>query len=143
MNATDRSFWHVGCDVRVDRINKRLTYMETHQEIIMKTSQWKQFAIVLFAVPLAFTAFRTTATPVAAGSFDDAAAIYKAKCAACHGVAAAKWFDPAGSDEAHVEAILKGKKGEKPPYMPEFSSKGISEAVAKDLVAHMRSIRQP
>lgn len=78
---------------------------------------------------------------VGASTADDPAAIYKAKCAACHGPTAAKWFDTAKTDEHHVEVILKGKKGEKPPHMPEFESKGINEEGAKALVAHMRSIR--
>jgi mono/diheme cytochrome c family protein len=110
---------------------------------MMNTKRFKLFVIILFAVPLLFAAFRSEPVKVAASAPDDAAAVYKAKCAACHGPAAAKWFDTNLSDEELVQAILKGKKGEKPPYMPEFASKGITEETAKALVAHMRSLRTP
>lgn len=72
---------------------------------------------------------------------DDAAATYKTKCSACHGADASKKFDVTKADEHHVNAILKGQKGEKPPFMPEYGSKGITEEAAKALVAHMRSLR--
>lgn len=101
----------------------------------------KLISVAILTVPLVlvavFSAPPTGATPVA----DDAAAIYKAKCAMCHGPAAAKNFDTALSDEELVTAILKGKKGEKPPYMPEYESKGINEETAKALVAHMKALR--
>lgn len=74
---------------------------------------------------------------------DDAATIYKAKCAMCHTPKATKHFDLEKSDEHHVNAILKGMKGEKPPYMPEYETKGIDEAKAKALVAYMRQLREP
>jgi hypothetical protein len=41
-----------------------------------------------------------------------------------------------------VEAVLKGKKGEKPPNMPAYQEKGITEDQAKALVAHMKSLKQ-
>lgn len=107
----------------------------------MNTNRTKLLIIALFAFPLLLAAFRSTPVRVAASAPDDPAAFYKAKCAACHGPAAAKWFDPAKADESHVQAILKGQKGEKPPYMPEFGSKGVTEETAKGLVAHMRSLK--
>jgi mono/diheme cytochrome c family protein len=109
----------------------------------MNTSRVKILVIILFALPLLFAGFRAAPVQVAAGAPDDPAATYKAKCAACHGAAAAKWFDPAKPEADQVQAILKGKKGEKPPYMPEFESKGITEDAAKALVAHMKSLRTP
>jgi mono/diheme cytochrome c family protein len=79
-------------------------------------------------------------TPVNA---NDAAATYKTKCAMCHGQKAEKKFDLEMSDEDMVQAILKGKKAEKPPRMPEYESKGIDEEQAKALVAFMRELRKP
>jgi cytochrome c1 len=38
---------------------------------------------------------------------------------------------------------LKGKKGEKPPYMPGFEAKGMTEDQAKALAAYMRTLRTP
>lgn len=74
---------------------------------------------------------------------DEAATTYKAKCAMCHSPKAEKLFDPAKTDEVHVEAILKGKKGEKPPFMPGFEAKGMTAEQAAALVAHMRALRTP
>ena len=68
----------------------------------------------------------------------DAAATYKAKCVACHGAAAEKTL----SDAELVTAVLKGKKGEKPPFMPAYEDKGINEEHAKALVAYMKSLKQ-
>ena len=72
----------------------------------------------------------------------DPAATYKAKCLACHGAAAEKKFNTTVSDADLMQAILKGKKGEKPPYMPAYEDKGINEEQAKALVAHMKSLKQ-
>src|SRR5690349_14660747 len=88
------------------------------------------FIIFAFAI-IAVFAFRSTPTRVLASSAEDPAAIYKAKCAACHGQKVEKFYDPAKPEEEQVEAILKGKKGEKPPYMPSFEAKGITADDAK------------
>ena len=72
----------------------------------------------------------------------DAAATYKAKCVACHGAAAEKKFDATIADADLVQVILKGKKGEKPPFMPAYEEKGINEEQAKALVAHMKSLKK-
>jgi len=40
-----------------------------------------------------------------------------------------------------VQAILKGKKGEKPPNMPAFEEKGITADQAKELVALMKQLK--
>jgi mono/diheme cytochrome c family protein len=72
----------------------------------------------------------------------DAAATYKSKCAGCHGAKAEKKFDPSKSDDDLVQVILKGKKAEKPPNMPEYETKGITADQSQQLVAHMRAARQ-
>ena len=72
----------------------------------------------------------------------DAAATYKAKCVACHGAAAEKKFDTTIADADLVQIVLKGKKPEKPPNMPAYGEKGITEDQAKALVAHMKSLKQ-
>ena len=71
----------------------------------------------------------------------DAAANYK-QCVACHGAKADKKFDPAKSDDEHVQVILKGKKMEKPPHMPGYEAKGINAEQAKLLLDYMKSLRQ-
>ena len=72
----------------------------------------------------------------------DAAATYKAKCVVCHGAAAEKKFDATVADADLVQIVLKGKKGEKPPFMPGYEEKGINEEQAKALVAHMKSLKK-
>ncbi|HEX7334606.1 MAG TPA: cytochrome c [Pyrinomonadaceae bacterium] len=72
----------------------------------------------------------------------DVAATYKSKCVACHGAAAEKKFDATLADADLVQIVLKGKKGEKPPFMPSYEEKGINEEQAKALVAHMKSLKK-
>lgn len=72
----------------------------------------------------------------------DAAGTFKAKCQVCHGPAAEKKFDATVADDDLVKIVLAGKKGEKPPFMPAYAEKGITEDQAKALVAHMKSLRK-
>lgn len=71
----------------------------------------------------------------------DPAAYYKAKCVACHGPKAEKRFDPALTDEQYIDAILKGKKPEKPPNMPAYGEKGVTAEQAKGLLEYMKQLR--
>ena len=108
----------------------------------MKTNRTKLFAIIFFAIPLLLlTIFKTTPVQVAASAAEDPAVTYKTKCAACHTPTAAKFYDAAKSDEHHVQAILKGQKADKPPFMPGYEAKGMTEEEAKALAAHMRSMK--
>lgn len=101
----------------------------------------KTLKITTVAAMLA--AFFVTVAMVSAASLtvDDAAATYTAKCVVCHGPKAAKKFDAAKADADHVQVVLKGKKMEKPPHMPGYEEKGVTEDQAKALVAYMRSIQ--
>lgn len=108
----------------------------------MKTNRTKLLAILFFALPVLFvTLFNAAPARVAARSVDDPAATYKAKCAACHTPTASKFYDPAKTDDEHVQIILKGKKGEKPPFMPAFEAKGLTEEDAKGLAAYMKTLK--
>jgi mono/diheme cytochrome c family protein len=82
-------------------------------------------------------------TPARVGAFitEDAAVTYKTKCAACHTPKADKFFDPAKTDDEHVQIIMKGKKGEKPPFMPGYEAKGMTEVEAKAMVEHMKTLK--
>ena len=71
----------------------------------------------------------------------DPAAFYKAKCVACHGPKAEKKFDASLTDEQHLDAILKGKKPEKPPNMPAYGEKGVTPEQAKALLDYMKQLR--
>lgn len=106
----------------------------------MKTLKMTLVTVVAILVA-GFALISAAAGPTHADDFDPAAT-YKAKCVACHGAAADKKFNVALSDAEHVQVILKGKKGEKPPFMPAYEEKGINEEQAKALVAHMRSLKQ-
>lgn len=71
----------------------------------------------------------------------DPAAYYKAKCVICHGPKAEKRFDTALTEEQHLDAILKGKKPEKPPNMPAYGEKGVTPEQAKALLEYMKQLR--
>ena len=88
--------------------------------------------------------FVLTSTAAGTGKADDfdAAGTFKAKCVACHGAAAEKKFDATLADADLVQIVLKGKKAEKPPNMPGYEEKGITEDQAKALVAYMKSIKK-
>jgi mono/diheme cytochrome c family protein len=107
----------------------------------MTTNKFKLIAIIFFAIPLLMMSTFKAPVSGAAVLTDDPAATFKAKCAACHTPSASKFYDPAKTDEEHVQAILKGKKGEKPPYMPGFEVKGMTEDEAKGLAGYMKSLR--
>jgi len=95
------------------------------------------FAGVMLAATFTIVSVRARAS---ADAFD-AAGTYRAKCFACHGAKAEKKFDATLSDDALVQAVLKGKKPEKPPNMPAFEEKGITADQAKALVDYMKSIK--
>lgn len=96
-------------------------------------------------VPIMAFAFFSRTTPASAGSPlpEDPAVTYKAKCAMCHSPKAEKFYDPAVPADQQVEAILKGKKPEKPPNMPAFEPKGMTADDAKALVGYMQGLRKP
>ena len=71
----------------------------------------------------------------------DPAAYFKAKCVMCHGQKAEKKFDATLTDEQYIDAILKGKKPEKPPNMPAYGEKGVTADQAKALLDHMKQLR--
>ena len=71
----------------------------------------------------------------------DPAAFYKARCVACHGQKAEKKFDASLTDEQYIDAILKGKKPEKPPNMPAYGEKGVTQDQAKALLEYMKQLR--
>ena len=103
----------------------------------------KLFATLLVLVPaIGLVVFHSGPVMAVSATTDDAAADYKAKCAACHTPKATKFFDPALPEADLVQIILKGKKGEKPPYMPAFETKGITEEQAKALVVYMKGLRE-
>lgn len=109
----------------------------------MRTNLVKLFVIAAFmAAVFAIPALKTDLVKVSAQT-DDAAAVYKAKCAMCHSPKAEKAYDPAMPMEQQVEAILKGKKAEKPPNMPGFEAKGMTAEQAKALAEYMKSLRTP
>jgi len=108
----------------------------------MRTNRIKIFVIIFFAIPLLLlSVFKTTPVKVTAYTMADPAVEYKAKCAACHTPTASKFYDPAKTDEEHTQTILKGKKGEKPPYMPSFEAKGMTEDEAKGLAGYMKTLK--
>ncbi len=110
----------------------------------MTINRIKLIAIIFFLLAVCFSGLtRQSPTITGVAAAEDPAAVYKAKCAKCHSPKAEKAYDPAKPDEHHVEAIMKGVKGAKPPFMPGFEAKGMAQEEAKGLAAYMRSLRQP
>ena len=107
----------------------------------MKTLKMITLATVMAMLVGGFALISAAAGTDRAEEFD-AAATYKGKCVACHGAAAEKKFDATVADADLVQIVLKGKKGEKPPFMPAYGEKGITEDQAKALVAHMKSLKK-
>lgn len=101
----------------------------------------RKVAIAL-AGAMAVTTLLLISVPARTKSDEDAGALYKSKCAMCHGQAAEKKFDATKADDALIQIVLKGKKLEKPPNMPNFEEKGISADQAKALVAFMKAQKQ-
>lgn len=97
--------------------------------------------IAIFLFGVVFSVFYSVATAQGEVQPSDASAFYKGKCVACHGQKAEKKFDPALTDEQYLEAIMKGKKPEKPPNMPAYGEKGVTEEQAKALLAYMKQLR--
>ena len=101
----------------------------------------KMLAVALAAVALLMTFVRTPAS-ARAGAADkpfEAAAVYKSKCASCHGKQSEKKFDTTKTDDVLTDVVLKGKDA-KPLKMPAYETKGITADQARALVAHMRSL---
>ena len=69
-------------------------------------------------------------------------AYYRMRCASCHGSRAESRFNPDLPEQQMVEAILYGRKAERPPDMPSFGDKGINEERAKGLIAYMRAVKR-
>jgi len=110
----------------------------------MTINRVKLIAIILFSAPvLALALFTAANGTVVAAAGEDPAATFKAKCAMCHTAKAEKFFDPTKAEDVHVEAIMKGRKGEKPPYMPGFEAKGMTADDAKALTTYMKGLRTP
>lgn len=110
----------------------------------MKRNNLKLTVVSLMALPVAMFWFSgPDVSKAAPAPDDDIATFYKTKCAMCHTAKAEKAFRTEETDENLVKAILDGKKGEKPPFMPAYKDKGVDEAKALALVKHMRELRTP
>ena len=106
----------------------------------MKTLKIMMVAAMLTAVSISAGVFAATARTANDDPFD-AASSYKSKCVACHGQKAEKKFDSTLSEEQLIDAVIKGKKPEKPPNMPAYGEKGITTEQAKALVEHMKQLK--
>jgi mono/diheme cytochrome c family protein len=109
----------------------------------IKTIKLAFVTLIILPLGMFFAIRGNMAVSAVTISRDDLAVTYKAKCAMCHTQKAEKYFDPEKADAELIETILKGKKGEKPPYMPGFESKGMTEEEAGALTTYMRTLRTP
>ena len=106
----------------------------------MKTLKIMTVAAMLAAFFAAVVMVSATSRTAGEDQFD-AGAAYKAKCVACHGPKAEKKFDSALPEDQMVEAIMKGKKAEKPPHMPAYADKGVTAEQAKAMIEHMKKLK--
>ena len=104
-------------------------------------SRFKTLSFVFVGLVFA-AALLVVAVPGRTANDDDPAALYKAKCVACHGATAEKKFDATKADDELIQTVLKGKKLEKPPNMPAYEEKGITADQAKALITFMKSQKQ-
>ena len=94
-------------------------------------------AILALAIPLFALAVMTGPT-TSVGAAADAAATYKAKCAACHGPTGAKALNIQGkSDDQIYAAIAHGVK----PKMPSYE-KSLGADTCKALVAYVKQLKK-
>ena len=101
----------------------------------------KNIIITVAAILLFGVIFYSVAPAQGEAQTSDPAAFYKSKCVACHGQKAEKKFDASLTEEQHLDAIVKGKKPEKPPNMPAYGEKGVTAEQAKALLDHMKQLR--
>jgi len=108
----------------------------------MTRNRTKILSIVALVFPLlALVVFTNKPVKAVSSVVDDPATVYKAKCAMCHTLKAEKFYDPSKPEEEQVQAILKGKKPEKPPNMPAYGEKGVTADQAKALLDYMKQLR--
>ena len=107
----------------------------------MSSNTIKLIAIAaVFGFAIAFAAYRPGPVGAAVVAGDPAGMFKDQKCIMCHTATAAKFFDPKKADAELVDAIIKGKKGEKPPNMPAFDGK-ITPEQAQEMVTYMKGLR--
>ena len=135
-----------GMDVAFQPIEGNRRYNGSHGVTLyggyLMTEKIARLKKVIFALiaALFFSVFFLTPTSAparATGDDFDAAAVYKAKCAMCHGAKSEKKFDSSKPDEQLVEAVLKGR--DSTPKMPAYE-KTYNAEQAKALVTYMRSL---
>jgi mono/diheme cytochrome c family protein len=107
----------------------------------VQISGLKKLSFVLAGIVFA-AAFLVAAVPARMENQDDTSALFKSKCAACHGQTAEKKFDGTKADDELIQTVMKGRKLEKPPNMPAYEEKGVTADQAKALVAFMKSQKQ-
>ena len=100
----------------------------------------KKIAAILISIPLAATVLMISVAARNA-SMEEPAATYNGKCKMCHGATAEKKIDKTKTDDELIQAVLKGKKAEKPPNMPSYEEKGMTPDQAKALVDYMKSLK--
>jgi mono/diheme cytochrome c family protein len=103
----------------------------------------KKISIGLLVLPLLVVALLSTAARSSSAAVQefDAATVYKAKCAMCHGQKAEKKFDAAKADDVLEATILKGKD-DVTPKMPAYEAKGVTPEQARALAAYMKTLKQ-
>ncbi len=106
----------------------------------MKTLKIMTMAAMLAAFFAAVVMVSASSRTVSDDQFD-AVTTFKTKCVACHGQKAEKKFDSTLTDQQMIDAVMKGKKPEKPPNMPAYGEKGVTAEQAKALIEQMKQLK--
>jgi len=107
----------------------------------MSSNTIKLIAIAaVFGFALAFAGYRPANVGAATLASDPAGMFKDQKCVICHTATAGKFFDAKKTDAELVDTVIKGKKGEKPPFMPSFDGK-LTPEQAQEMVTYMKGLR--
>jgi mono/diheme cytochrome c family protein len=121
----------------------RLSLITREGKGIMKNANLKRLGVAIVLSAMLALVFLVSGAAQTDVKFTDATSYYKdAKCVVCHGQKAEKKFDADIKEEDLVQIVLKGKKPEKPPNMPAYEAKGLTEDQAKAMIAYMKSLKQ-
>ena len=108
----------------------------------MKISYLKRVGAAIGVVGMLTLVFLVSGVAQTEVKYTDAASYYKdGKCVVCHGQKAEKKFNAELKDEELLEAVMKGKKPEKPPNMPGYEAKGLTAEQAKAMIAYMKQLK--
>jgi mono/diheme cytochrome c family protein len=104
----------------------------------LTTNQLKKLVVVALGLPLLAVATLVSGTTPASGAVsNNIAAVYKSKCAGCHGADGSKNLNVQGkSDDELYNAVAQGVKGKMPGY-----EKSLGADQCNALVGYIKELK--